>query len=208
MNVIGVGLGRTGTYSLRIAINQLGFGPCHHMDDVIQNMPAQVPLWADAVGGMPDWTTIYSGYRSAVDWPTACFYRELVAEFPDARFVLTHRSPESWADSFGMTILKLHSQRDEVPPEMREWLEMANTVVERSGFPVGIDRSGMIEAFVAHNEAVRALIPADRLLVFDVREGWEPLCDFLDVPVPDGPFPRSNSREEFSALVHGEAPQD
>jgi hypothetical protein len=104
MDVIGVGVGRTGTHSLKTAINQLGFGPCHHMEEVLQNMPVQVPLWSAAVNGSPDWRTIYSGYQSAVDWPTACFYHELLKEFPSAKFVLTQRSPENWADSFGSTI--------------------------------------------------------------------------------------------------------
>ncbi len=101
MDVIGVGVGRTGTHSLKTAINKLGLGPCHHMEEVLQNMPVQVPLWSAAVNGSPDWRTIYSGYQSAVDWPTACFYRELLKEFPFAKFVLTQRSPENWADSLG-----------------------------------------------------------------------------------------------------------
>jgi len=114
LNVIGAGVGRTGTYSLKLAINQLGFGPCHHMEEVIFNMPVQVPLWAAAVDGRPDWQKIYSGYNSAVDWPTARFFGELHKAYPSAKFVLTHRSPESWADSFGETIFKLMAGRDEL----------------------------------------------------------------------------------------------
>ena len=203
MNVIGVGVGRTGTYSLRLALNQLGLGPCHHMEDVLQNRPRQVPLWSAAVSGAPDWAAIYSGYQSAVDWPTAGFYRELAAAFPTARFVLTHRSPESWADSFGSTIYTLLGQRDQVPPEMRAWLDMASGVVAKTGFPAGLDREALMSAFVAHNESVRQAIPAGQLLEFEVREGWGPLCEFLEVPVPAEPFPRSNNREEFRELVNG-----
>ena len=205
MDVIGVGVGRTGTYSLRLAINRLGLGPCHHMEDVLENMPAQVPLWSAAVDGSPDWGAIYSGYPSAVDWPTACFYRELVKEFPSAKFVLTQRSPENWADSFGSTIFKLLSERDQAPPEMHAWLDMALSVVNKTGFPAGLDRDGLISAFVAHNEAVIEMIPASQLLVFSVKEGWEPLCTFLDVPVPDESFPRSNNRAEFWDLVNADA---
>ena len=203
MNVIGTGVGRTGTYSLKLALNQLGLGPCHHMEEVLHNMPVQVPLWSAVLDGSPDWRQIYSGYESTVDWPTACFFRELLEAFPDARFVLTHRSPESWADSFGSTIYRLIAARDEAPPEMKAWLDMASGVIARTGFPDGLSREGLMQAFTAHNEAVKRTIPADRLLVFQVKEGWEPLCAFLGVPVPDTPFPRSNDRAEFWDRVTG-----
>jgi hypothetical protein len=203
MQVIGAGVGRTGTYSLKLAINQIGLGPCHHMEEVLHNMPVQVPLWSAAVAGDPDWSRIYDGYQSAVDWPTACFFRELSAAFPDARFILTERDPERWADSFGATIYKLLAGRNEAPEEVRAWLDMASAVIAKTGFPAGLDDDGLERAFVAHNEAVREAIPADRLLVFDVRQGWGPLCDFLGVPTPDGEFPRTNHREEFWDRVNG-----
>jgi hypothetical protein len=205
MQVIGVGVGRTGTYSLKLAINQLGMGPCHHMVEIIHNMPVQVPLWSSALHGAADWQAIYNGYKSAVDWPTAGFFRELMKVYPAARFVLTQRNPETWADSFGGTIYKLLSVRDEAPPEMRDWLNMGAGVIAKTGFPEGLDRAALIEAFEAHNEAVRATIPADQLLVFEVRQGWGPLCEFLDLPVPDEPFPRSNDRLEFWDRVEGKA---
>jgi len=204
LSVIGVGVGRTGTYSLKLALNQLGLGPCHHMEEVLYNLPTQVPLWSAALDGRPEWSVIYEGYRSAVDWPTACFYRELHAEFPEARFVLTHRGPEKWADSFGGTIYKLLSEQDNAPPEMRSWLEMASGVVGKTGFAPGLDYDGLLGAFRGHREAVRRTIPSNQMLEFDVKEGWEPLCEFLDMPIPDEPFPRSNHREEFWDRVNGE----
>ena len=203
MQVIGTGVGRTGTYSLKLAINQLGFGPCHHMEEVLHNMPAQVPLWSAALNGGADFQSIYEGYPSAVDWPTAGFFRELYAAYPSAKFILTQRSPESWADSFGGTIYQLLGGRDQAPPEMREWLEMSAGVIAKTGFPDGLDRDELMQAFVAHNDAVRATIPADQLLEFEVKQGWGPLCEFLGVPIPDGPFPRSNHREEFWDRVNG-----
>jgi hypothetical protein len=203
MQVIGVGVGRTGTYSLKLAINELGFGPCHHMEEVLHNMSVQVPLWADVVAGNPDWAKVYAGYSSAVDWPTACFFRELAAEFPSAKFVLTHRSPERWANSFGATIYELLAGKDQAPPEMHDWLEMASNVISKSGFSPGLDREGLANAFIAHNEAVKAAIPADQLLEFEVKDGWEPLCSFLEVPVPNGDVPRTNDRGEFWDRVHG-----
>ena len=205
MHVIGAGVGRTGTYSLRLAIDRLGFGPCHHMELVLENMPVQVPLWYAAVDGRPDWHTIYDGCESAVDWPTACFFRELRDAYPSARFVLTHRSPESWAASFSATIQKLVAQRREAPPEMQDWLEMAERVITKTGFPIGMDIDALKRAFVAHNEAVKAAIPAHRLLIYQVSEGWGPLCEFLEAPVPTEPFPRTNNRGEFWDLVQGKS---
>jgi len=203
LQIIGTGVGRTGTYSLKLAINQLDFGPCHHMEEVLLNMPVQVPLWSAALNGQADWKTIYNGYRSTVDWPTAGFFRELLEAYPSAKFVLTHRSPESWADSFGATIYKLVADRDQAPPEMKEWLDMAVGVITKTGFPEGLTREDLIEAFTAHNEAVKNTIPARQLLVYEVKEGWEPLCEFLGKPVPSEPFPRTNDRAEFWDRVTG-----
>jgi hypothetical protein len=203
LNVIGVGVGRTGTYSLKLAINQIGMGPCHHMEEVLHNMDVQVPLWSAAVAGQADWPRIYRGYESAVDWPTACFYRELLSEFPAAKFVLTVRDPKRWADSFGATIYKLLAGKEQAPQEMRAWLDMATGVIAKTGFPVGLGHDELVEAFNAHIQAVKETVPADQLLVFDVREGWGPLCEFLAAPVPDGDFPRTNHREEFWDRVEG-----
>jgi hypothetical protein len=203
LNVIGTGLGRTGTYSLKLAINQIGLGPCHHMEEVLHNMSVQVPLWSAAGAGEPDWANIYDGYKSAVDWPTACFFRELAEENPTARFILTQRDPERWADSFGATIYELLAGKDQAPQEMRAWLQMASNIIAKTGFPLGLDRDELIQAFESHNETVRKTIPASRLLVFEVKDGWGPLCDFLEVPVPDGDFPRTNHREEFWDRVNG-----
>ena len=204
ISVIGVGVGRTGTYSLKTALNQLGCGPSHHMEEVLHNQPVQVPLWTAAVHGHADWHAIYKTYNSAVDWPTACFYRELLDAYPKAKFVLTVRNAESWAESFSETIYKLLAQKDEMPKEMQAWFEMAIAVTEKTGFPASLDQHGLMAAFAAHNDAVKAAIPAEQLLVFEVKEGWPPLCAFLDLPVPVEPFPRTNGRSEFWDLVRGQ----
>lgn len=203
IKVFGAGVGRTGTYSLKLAINQLGLGPCHHMEAVLHNMSVQVPLWSAAVDGRPDWQAIYDGFESAVDWPTAGFFRELIEVYPSARFVLTLRDPERWADSFGATIYKLIAERDQGPPEMKAWLEMAAGVISKTGFPEGLDRDGVVRGFEAHNEAVKAAIPASQLLVYQVKQGWGPLCEFLGAPVPAEEFPRTNDRAEFWDRVTG-----
>ena len=197
MQVIGAGVGRTGTYSLKLAINRLGLGPCHHMEAVIQDMPGQVPLWQAALDGAPDWPAIYKDFGSAVDWPTAHFFRELAAAYPSAKFVLSVRNPEDWADSFGETIYTAMAGAAQAPPHMQAWLAMAGGVVAKSGFPMGLGREQLIAGFKAHNQAVLNAIPPEQLLVFDVREGWAPLCAFLGVDAPSEDFPRSNSRVEF-----------
>jgi hypothetical protein len=203
MQIFGAGVGRTGTYSLKLAINQLGLGPCHHMDEVLHNMSAQVPLWSAAVGEHADWSQIYDGFNSAVDWPTAGFFRELIEAYPSAKFVLTQRDPERWADSFGATIYKLLAGKDQGPPEMKSWLDMAERVIAKTGFPAGLNHDGLVSAFVAHNEAVKATIPADQLFVYQVKEGWGPLCSFLNLPEPAEAFPRTNDRAEFWDRVTG-----
>jgi hypothetical protein len=196
VKVISLGVGRTGTYSLKLALEKLGLGPCHHMEEVLKN-PAQVSLWMDAAQGRPDWTALYAGYTSATDWPTAGFARELVAQYPQARFVLTVRSPESWAESFSQTIDKFMVERANVRPELQPWVDMVSAVLERTGFSGTLDKAALAEIFVRRNEAVQALLPADQLLVYQVKEGWGPLCNYLGVPIPDEAFPRSNDRGEF-----------
>jgi hypothetical protein len=203
MKVIGVGVGRTGTHSLKLALERLGLGPCHHMEEVLHNPPVQVPLWSAALQGRADWAAIYRGYASAVDWPTAGFFRELNAAYPSAKFVLTHRSPENWIESFSETIYKLTTGEVAGPPGAKPLLDMAGAVIARTGFPNGLDAAGLGRAFAAHSEAVKAAIPADRLLVFQVKDGWGPLCAFLGVAVPAEPFPRTNDRAEFWGRFSG-----
>ncbi|MEQ8689375.1 MAG: sulfotransferase, partial [Pseudomonadales bacterium] len=146
-----------------------------------------------------------AGFNAAVDWPTASFYRELHEAFPDARFVLTYRDPDTWAESFSDTIYHSIAGRAAAPPQARDWLDMAADVIARAGFPMGLDRQQLAAAFTAHNDAVKAALPSEQLLVFQVKEGWSPLCDFLGVPTPEQPFPRRNDRAEFWQLVKGDS---
>jgi hypothetical protein len=197
VKVISLGVGRTGTLSLKLALEQLGFGPCHHMAEVRDHAPTQIPLWVAATQGRADWDAIYSGYQSATDWPTAAFPRELVARYPKAKFILTVRSPESWADSFGETIRRFLAERHRVRPEAQPWIDMVLGVLRKTGVTEDLDTAGLHKAFIAHNEAVQALLPKSKLLVYQVKEGWAPLCEYLGVPVPREPFPRTNDRGEF-----------
>jgi|AntRauTorckE6833_2_1112554.scaffolds.fasta_scaffold16642_2 hypothetical protein len=202
LKVIGLGLGRTGTYSLKTALEELQLGPCHHMERVAQNMAIQLPLWNGILNNPTNFEAVYEGMQSAVDWPTAAFYKELYTNYPNAKFILTHRSKESWAESFGSTIYKLLTDREKAPAPVQEWLNMVVKVIEKSGFSMGLDFEGLSERYEAHNKAVRDLIPAKQLLVYQVKEGWEPLCKFLNVETPADEFPRTNNREEFWDLVN------
>ncbi|MBT4523036.1 MAG: hypothetical protein HOC23_23790 [Halieaceae bacterium] len=201
------GFGRTGTMSLKVALEEIGLGPCHHMDVVLGNMQEQVPLWNAAVEGRPDWEAIYSGFHSAVDWPTSAFWRELIEAYPQAKIILSTRTPESWYQSISQTILTVLTGRDKWPEDKREWLEMVSEAVIERSLGGKTDREGVIAAFNAHEAAVKEVVPADNLLVFQATDGWEPLCKFLGKPVPPGTYPRSNSRDEFFALFasNGEA---
>ena len=175
LKIIGTGVGRTGTYSLKLALNELGMGPCHHMEEVLHHMPVQVPLWGQAVAGKPDWAAIYDGYGSAVDWPTAGFFRELFGAFASARFILTVRDTERWVDSFSQTIYTLLGARDQVPAEMRDWFDMCNSVISRSGFPQGLDRAALAKALpicsINSSGKSSKVISMVRTVFFSVRAG-------------------------------------
>ncbi len=192
LNVIGSGFGRTGTMSLKLALEQLGFGPCYHMVEVLKN-PQAPGWWVDVADGKPDWAKIFDGYAATVDWPNATFYAELAAAYPDAKIVHTERDPESWFRSTQATIFAAASHGDPTSP----FAAMFEKVIGRLFDGQLHDHDRLIEVFNRHNAQVRATIPAERLLVFEVAQGWDPLCAFLGVPVPDSPMPKVNSTEEF-----------
>ncbi len=196
LSVISAGFGRTGTMSLKLALEELDLGPCHHMIEVIHNGEAQVPLWNAALAGNPDYGAIYDGYKSAVDWPSAAFWKELADAYPKARIILSSRSAESWYASISETILATVWAPDTWPPQAVEWFTMVTKVLERS-FGDARDKEDLIATFHAHEANVKATIPPERLLVHSAKDGWGPLCAFLEVPVPLTPYPRTNSKEEF-----------
>jgi hypothetical protein len=196
LKVIGSGLGRTGTLSLKGALEQLGFGPCHHMAEVFAN-PESVPWWIEAARGHADWDKIFANYASAVDYPGAAFWRELVAKYPDAKVLHSVRDPDKWFESTQATIFAPGSPAVAGEGPMAEFF----SAISRTFGGDMHDRAYMTDYFRRHTEAVKAAIPADKLLVYEVGQGWGPLCAFLGVPVPDKPFPQVNSREEFQNRV-------
>jgi hypothetical protein len=199
LQVIGAGLGRTGTMTLKTALEQLGLGPCHHMVEVFANIASQGPFWRAVAGGaVPDWDAGFAGYASSVDWPSAHYYKALAAHWPKAKVILSRRDPQRWYESMSETILKAMASYPAPSGGAREHpMRFANMIVAEQTFGGDFSRDNVIATFERHNAEVVASIPADRLLVFEAAQGWQPLCDFLGVPVPDAPFPRTNSREEF-----------
>lgn len=202
LSVIGAGYGRTGTASLKLALERLGFGPCHHMSEVLPN-PDRVAIWtrigqraAETDPGL--WDEAFAGYGSTVDWPSCTHWRALMRHYPKAKVILSRRDAGKWFESVNATILK---------PEITSVMD---------GSPVGPmlrgnisrlfdnrldDRDHMMACFEKHCAEVVAGVPADRLLVFEAKEGWGPLCDFLGVDAPDEPYPHVNTKEETARLM-------
>jgi len=198
LQVIGAGYGRTGTLTLKTALEMLGLGPCHHMLEVMGN-PAQVEFWNRAAAGEPvDWEEVYKDYHSTVDWPGCSFYAELAERYRDAKVILSTRDPDRWYESMAETILKgMIEQGLETQVPRDNPMYFGTALIAERAFNFDYSRDGARTAIERHNAEVRATIPAARLLEFEVSEGWEPLCAFLGVPVPHQPFPRANERENF-----------
>ena len=201
LSVIGAGFGRTGTASLKIALEVLGFGPCYHMFEVYRHS-SHPALWETAADGGPvHWESMFGAYRSAVDFPAAAFWRELTAAYPDARVILSDRPAESWYDSAAATILK--AMQTPLPASAdigrRRARRMARRVVIDRVFGGRMhDRRHALEVYRRHRAEVIETIPAERLLVHAAVDGWTPLCAFLGVAVPDRPYPRVNDRDAFA----------
>lgn len=195
LRIIGAGLGRTGTLSLKLALERVLGGPCYHMVEIFTH-PEHIPQWHGAARGeMPDWPTMLRDYRATVDWPAASFWPELTAAFPDALVLLSTRDPESWWRSASATIFPA-SRR-----QTGEWRAMVDAIFAARFTSALTDRAACIAAFEHHNAKVRATVPRDRLVEWHPGDGWAPLCAALRVPVPDEPFPHTNSTEEFLARL-------
>lgn len=204
LRVIGAGLGRTGTMSMKLALEQLGFGPCFHMVEFMMDF-SRLPAWEGAASGAPDWDAAFEGFAATVDYPGCTFWRELAEHYPSAKVLLTVRDPDAWFESARSTIFSDMSRQ-----------RIGNSPLE--GFfrkavwgPFGDrtnDRDFMVEAFERHNAEVERAIPPERLLVYETGAGWEPLCEFFEVPVPNTPFPRANTREEWARRATAMKPGD
>ncbi|ETW94760.1 MAG: hypothetical protein ETSY2_49230 [Candidatus Entotheonella gemina] len=196
LRVVGVGLGRTGTSSLRLALETLLGGPCYHMREVIAHKPEHVRIWHDAaLGKMPDWQSLFADYAATVGPPPAWFWPELIAAFPEALVLLSVRDPETWWDSASQTIFKT----DDSPTMTDAFKAMTKAVYTSLGLANRQNRDAAIRVSEAHNARVREAVPSDRLLIWQAGDGWAPICEALGLPVPDEPFPHTNTRADFQA---------
>ncbi len=199
LEIIGAGYGRTGTMSLKLALEQLGFVKCYHMQEVFMH-PEHIPMWAAAHRGEAvDWAQLYEGYRASVDWPSCNLWQEHAALYPNAKIILSTRDPDSWYTSVMNTIYRSSTMaRDSKDPTARQFGEWACDITWRRLFDDRMeDRGHAIDVYNKHVEHVKATAPKDRLLVFEAAQGWEPLCRFLRVGVPDEPYPRVNTTDDF-----------
>jgi hypothetical protein len=205
LRVVGAGLGRTGTHSLKVALEQLLGAPCYHMLEVLQH-PESIPVWQDAVDEKPvDWYALMDGYRAAVDWPVVGFWEELADAFPDAIVLLSTRSSsQAWWKSADETIFAVTRRGvGDAPPDMQAQLHMIQGLFERFTPQWNADDGGEAarRAYEEHNAHVRATVPAERLVDWMPGDGWEPICAALDLPVPKEPFPHVNTTDEFRMMV-------
>lgn len=197
LKVIGAGFGRTGTNTLRVVLNQLGFGPCYHMHEVIAD-PSRIDGWVNVVeGGTPDWDAMFEGFYSGVDWPVSAYWRELADYYPQAKIILSERDPDAWFTSISNTIFKTWEFMD-VPPEMERLRAMTKKLILKGTFGGNVtDKEHVLRIYKQNGDDARAAFGPDRLLTFDPNQGWEPLCAFLGVPVPDEEFPHTNTTKDF-----------
>ena len=199
LRVVGAGLGRTGTHSLKIALETLLDAPCYHMIETF-GKPDHVREWQrGADGGSPDWDVVFHGYAAAVDWPTAAYYRELLDTYADALVLLSVRDDaEAWWISANATIFEALDRVSGDPPDLER---MILTMLANRFTPEWRDRDRAIRAYLSHNEQVRTEVPPERLLEYRAGDGWTPLCERLELPVPDIDFPHVNTTVEFRAMT-------
>jgi hypothetical protein len=202
LRVIGAGLPRTGTASLRAALERLLGAPCYHMLELFDH-PEHLAFWRKAASGEVDWRTFFAGYAAEVDWPASQYWRELMDVYPDAPVLLSARdSAATWWRSAEATVFgqarRARQAGGDIPPRMREFIETLRMAMERLS-PTWYERDGAVEAYERHNAEVRATVPAGRLVVWQPGDGWEPLAGMLGVPVPDEPFPHENTTADFQA---------
>jgi hypothetical protein len=198
LRVVGAGVGRTGTHSLKLALERLLGGRCHHMIEILGD-PAQVPGWTDAIEGRPvDWHELLRDYSAIVDWPGASLWQELLAANPDALVLLSVRDPERWYQSARNTIFQAF---DRLPPEARPWMDEVRKLLHDRFSDRFDDEAAMIEAYERHNATVRREAPPSQFLEWQPEDGWGPICQRLGLPVPPEPFPVTNTTAEFRAMI-------
>ena len=198
LQVVGAGVGRTGTHSLKVALEQLCGGTCHHMIECFGRTDQIAGFTAAADGEPVDWTALMADFTAMVDFPGSLFWREIAAVNPDAPILLSTRDAEGWYTSASNTIFL---SLDSAPPEMQPWMQAVKRMLHDRFSDDFENKGAMIAAYEAHNAAVRAEVPADRLIDWTAGDGWGPICAALNVPVPDEPFPLTNTTKEFREMI-------
>jgi Sulfotransferase domain len=199
LEIVGAAFPRTGTVSLKLALEQLGFGPCHHMAEMIAH-PEMGTLWIAAAEGRPDWDAIFASYKSCADAPSCFYWREILQKYPEAKVILTARDPEKWFESTQATVFSPEWIAATLKMPLGEFFQKA--VYDHYDGRIH-DHDFMVAKYKGYCDEVQRTVPPDRLLVHRTGEGWEPLCQFLGVPVPDTPYPQVNTREEMRARLSG-----
>lgn len=214
LQVIGAGFGRTGTLSLKLALEELGAGPCFHMFELAEHRD-NLDQWEAALDGQtPNWDRVFDGYQSTVDFPACVYYAELMEHYPAAKVILTLRDSQSWYQSAYSTILTIRPTFTQIvkvltlypfSQKAKNALRLAlhnRALIEKQVFNGRVeDKDHVVDVYERHQRTLVDTVPKDRLLVYDVREGWQPLCDFLGVPVPKTPFPSTNDRGDFHKIT-------
>ena len=208
LKVIGVGFGRTGTLSLKLALEELGAGPCYHMIETIAH-PEHDGMWLLlARGEAPDWRSMLDGYAATVDWPGVAIWKELAAAYPDAKIILSVRDPDTWYASASATIfarmrefeaMLAAGNTEAIDPARKRHMDMIKAIVVEKSFGGCLDKAHAIRVFNAHNDDVRRSVPPEKLLVTEAGQGWDPLCAFLGVAVPATPYPKVNTSADFAS---------
>ena len=216
MKIIGAGLPRTATTTQMYALEKLGASPCYHMRDLLADLETGLPLWEDVVDGSPDWERIFGAAQSTCDWPSARYYHELMEYYPAAKVVLSVRDGEDWAASMQDTVWGVYHgdsvlhymcrARAVLDPLWSRYMNVMTRMTWDEGGALAGDTSttaGLVAAMERWNEQVKQTVPAERLLAWDLRDGWEPLCEFLELPVPDEPLPHLNDSVSFREGIIG-----
>lgn len=201
LRVVGAGLGRTGTNSLKLALEQLLGAPCYHMFEVFGH-PDHIDQWQLAAeGGSVDWHALFEGYAAGVDWPMASFWPEIAEAFPDAVVLLSVRPTDEWWRSADKTIWAVSRRPVPADTVMAKQMAMMRAVLSNRFTPDWSDEGPSKEAYERHNDDVRRRVPKERLVEWVPGDGWEPICRALGLPVPDEPFPHVNTSEEFRTMT-------
>jgi sulfotransferase family protein len=210
MKLIGAGLPRTGTLSQKVGLEMAGVGPCYHMVNVLGDL-SQNAVWEQAYAGNADWEEVFAGFESTVDWPGAFYYKELMEAFPDAKVLLSLRDGDAWERSMRSTIWDvlwgdslmndMSDARCRIDPGWKAYMDLMRQMWGTMEITADSPPGSLATAIDRYNEEVIATVPSDRLLVWSVAEGWEPLCEFLEIPIPDAPFPRLNESAQFAERI-------